>query len=66
MSISQPSTCTVYASPLSSMLYIRLTKISVLQNNFWVIKSNSSDVVNTVDPVVRDVVGVGAAGTTLR
>ncbi|EIM91817.1 Cu-oxidase-domain-containing protein [Stereum hirsutum FP-91666 SS1] len=35
-------------------------------NNFWVIKSNSSDVVNTVDPVVRDVVGVGAAGTTLR
>ncbi|EEB92786.1 hypothetical protein MPER_08655, partial [Moniliophthora perniciosa FA553] len=35
-------------------------------NNFWVIKSNSSDVVNTIDPIRRDVVGVGAAGTTLR
>nr|QPA20095.1 laccase 12 [Amylostereum areolatum] len=35
-------------------------------NNFWVIKSNSSDVVNTVNPIKRDVVGVGAAGTTIR
>ncbi|ETW78385.1 laccase 13 variant 1 [Heterobasidion irregulare TC 32-1] len=35
-------------------------------NNFWVIKSNSSEVVNTVDPIIRDVAGVGAAGTTLR
>ncbi|KAL0948960.1 hypothetical protein HGRIS_009063 [Hohenbuehelia grisea] len=35
-------------------------------SNFWVTKSNSSDVVNTVNPIKRDVVGVGAAGTTLR
>ncbi|GLB33193.1 putative multicopper oxidase [Lyophyllum shimeji] len=34
--------------------------------NFWVIKSNSSDVINTVNPIRRDVVAVGAAGTTLR
>ncbi|KIK53297.1 hypothetical protein GYMLUDRAFT_250550 [Collybiopsis luxurians FD-317 M1] len=34
--------------------------------NFWVVKSNSSDAVNTEDPIRRDVVGVGAAGTTLR
>ncbi|KAK7047578.1 hypothetical protein VNI00_006346 [Paramarasmius palmivorus] len=35
-------------------------------NNFWVVKSNSSDVINTENPIKRDVVGVGAAGTTLR
>ncbi|KAI0030477.1 Cu-oxidase-domain-containing protein [Vararia minispora EC-137] len=35
-------------------------------NNFWVIKSNSSDVVNTVNPIKRDTVAVGAAGTTIR
>ncbi|KAF5392985.1 hypothetical protein D9757_001165 [Collybiopsis confluens] len=34
--------------------------------NFWVVKSNSSDAVNTVDPIRRDVTGVGAAGTTIR
>ncbi|EIM92984.1 laccase subfamily 2 [Stereum hirsutum FP-91666 SS1] len=36
-------------------------------NNFWVVKSNSSEgVMNEVDPVIRDVVAVGAAGTTVR
>ncbi|KAF8994560.1 Cupredoxin [Cyathus striatus] len=35
-------------------------------NNFWVIKSNSSSEINEVDPIRRDVSGVGAAGTTLR
>ncbi|KAF8890405.1 Cupredoxin [Infundibulicybe gibba] len=35
-------------------------------NNFWLIKSNSSDLVNTVDPIRRDVAGVGAAGTIVR
>jgi iron transport multicopper oxidase len=35
-------------------------------NNFWLIKSNSSSLVNTVDPIRRDVAGVGAAGTTVR
>nr|QPA20093.1 laccase 10 [Amylostereum areolatum] len=35
-------------------------------NNFWVVKSNSSDVVNTVNPIKRDTVAVGAAGTTIR
>ncbi|KAG6905790.1 hypothetical protein DXG01_000715 [Tephrocybe rancida] len=35
-------------------------------NNFWLIKSNSSSLVNTVNPIRRDVAGVGAAGTTVR
>ncbi|TFK35101.1 Cu-oxidase-domain-containing protein [Crucibulum laeve] len=35
-------------------------------NNFWVIKSNSSDAINEVNPIRRDVVAVGAAGTTVR
>ncbi|THU98911.1 Cu-oxidase-domain-containing protein [Dendrothele bispora CBS 962.96] len=35
-------------------------------NNFFVVKSNSSDVINTADPIRRDVTGVGAAGTTVR
>ncbi|KAG6847871.1 hypothetical protein H0H93_005319 [Arthromyces matolae] len=35
-------------------------------NNFWLIKSNSSDLVNTVNPIRRDVAGVGAAGTIVR
>ncbi|KAL0568792.1 hypothetical protein V5O48_013189 [Marasmius crinis-equi] len=35
-------------------------------NNFWVVKSNSSDVVNTANPIRRDVTGVGAAGTIVR
>jgi iron transport multicopper oxidase len=35
-------------------------------SNFWLIKSNSSEIVNTVNPIRRDVAGVGAAGTTIR
>jgi len=35
-------------------------------NNFWVIKSNSSDAVNLVNPPRRDVTAAGAAGMTLR
>ncbi|KAK7024884.1 laccase 2 [Favolaschia claudopus] len=35
-------------------------------NNFWVIKSNGSDIVNEVNPIRRDVSGAGAGGTTLR
>ncbi|KAI0029852.1 Cu-oxidase-domain-containing protein [Vararia minispora EC-137] len=35
-------------------------------NNFWVIKSNFSEEVNTVNPIVRDTVAVGSAGTTVR
>ncbi|GLB40419.1 putative multicopper oxidase family protein [Lyophyllum shimeji] len=34
--------------------------------NFWVIKSMSSPDVNTVNPLRRDVVGVGGTGTTIR
>ncbi|KAJ7148509.1 hypothetical protein C8R43DRAFT_952610 [Mycena crocata] len=36
------------------------------RNNFWVIKSNGSDIVNTVNPIRRDVSGAGAEGTTVR
>nr|BAE53770.1 hypothetical protein [Termitomyces sp. NS/Mg] len=35
-------------------------------NNFFVVKSNSSDLVNTVNPLRRDVTGVGAAGVIVR
>ncbi|KAF5393153.1 hypothetical protein D9757_001356 [Collybiopsis confluens] len=35
-------------------------------NNFWLVKSNTTDVVNTVNPIRRDVAGVGAEGTILR
>jgi len=35
-------------------------------NNFWLIKSNSSDVINNVNPIRRDVAAVGAAGTIVR
>ncbi|KAK7438178.1 hypothetical protein VKT23_018108 [Stygiomarasmius scandens] len=35
-------------------------------NNFFVVKSNSSDEINTQNPIRRDVTGVGAAGTTVR
>ncbi|KIK53955.1 hypothetical protein GYMLUDRAFT_207072 [Collybiopsis luxurians FD-317 M1] len=35
-------------------------------NNFWLVKSNSSDVINTENPIKRDVAGVGAAGTIVR
>ncbi|KAG6897167.1 hypothetical protein C0992_003673 [Termitomyces sp. T32_za158] len=37
-----------------------------LINNFFLVKSNTTDVVNVVDPIRRDVAGVGAEGTTLR
>lgn len=35
-------------------------------NNFWVVKSNSSDVMNLVNPPRRDVAAAGAAGATFR
>ncbi|KAF5371470.1 hypothetical protein D9615_009594 [Tricholomella constricta] len=35
-------------------------------NNFWVIKSMTSNVTNTVNPIRRDVAGVGGSGTTIR
>jgi iron transport multicopper oxidase len=35
-------------------------------NNFWLVKSNTTDVVNTQNPIRRDVAGVGAEGTILR
>ncbi|KAG6877680.1 hypothetical protein C0993_005100 [Termitomyces sp. T159_Od127] len=35
-------------------------------SNFFLVKSNSSELINTVNPIRRDVAGVGAAGTTLR
>lgn len=35
-------------------------------NNYWLIKSNSSDADLSANPIRRDVTGVGAAGTTVR
>ncbi|KAH7873948.1 Cu-oxidase-domain-containing protein [Lentinula edodes] len=35
-------------------------------NNFWLIKSNSSDEINTENPIKRDVAGVGSTGTIMR
>ncbi|KAJ7624791.1 laccase subfamily 2 [Roridomyces roridus] len=35
-------------------------------NRFWVIKSNESDIVNTINPVIRDVAAKGNGGTILR
>ncbi|KAJ7615877.1 Cu-oxidase-domain-containing protein [Roridomyces roridus] len=35
-------------------------------NRFWVIKSNESDIVNTVNPPIRDVAAKGNGGTILR
>ncbi|KAG6909049.1 hypothetical protein DXG01_002201 [Tephrocybe rancida] len=35
-------------------------------NNFWVVKSMSAPDINTVNPIRRDVVGVGGSGTTIR
>ncbi|KAF5386381.1 hypothetical protein D9757_006715 [Collybiopsis confluens] len=35
-------------------------------NNFWLIKSNSSEEINTANPVKRDVAGVGSTGTIIR
>ncbi|KAJ7123991.1 Cu-oxidase-domain-containing protein [Mycena crocata] len=35
-------------------------------SNFWVIKSNGSDIINEVDPIRRDTVAAGAGGTTIR
>ncbi|KAJ6540866.1 Cu-oxidase-domain-containing protein [Mycena vulgaris] len=34
--------------------------------NFWLVKSNSTDTVNTVDPIKRDTAAAGANGMTLR
>ncbi|KAG6827450.1 hypothetical protein H0H92_011718 [Tricholoma furcatifolium] len=35
-------------------------------NNFWVVKFMSSPDINTVNPIRRDVVGVGGSGTIIR
>jgi iron transport multicopper oxidase len=35
-------------------------------NNFWVVKSMTSNNTNTVNPIRRDVAGVGGSGTTIR
>ncbi|KIK71527.1 hypothetical protein GYMLUDRAFT_254725 [Collybiopsis luxurians FD-317 M1] len=35
-------------------------------NNFWLIKSNSSEELNTENPIRRDVAGVGSTGTIIR
>ncbi|KAJ4474859.1 Cu-oxidase-domain-containing protein [Lentinula aciculospora] len=35
-------------------------------NNFWLIKSNSSQELNTENPIKRDVSGVGSTGTIVR
>ncbi|KAJ7324013.1 Cupredoxin [Mycena albidolilacea] len=35
-------------------------------NNFWVVKSNDSDVINTINPIRRDVSAMGNGGTILR
>ncbi|KAJ3809164.1 Cu-oxidase-domain-containing protein [Lentinula aff. lateritia] len=35
-------------------------------NNFWLIKSNSSEEINTENPIKRDVAGVGSTGTIMR
>lgn len=56
----------MYCSLLTEIRKHRLTTRFSHQNNFWVVKSNSSDIVNTVNPIKRDVSGVGAAGTTVR
>ncbi|KAG7448641.1 Cu-oxidase-domain-containing protein [Guyanagaster necrorhizus] len=34
--------------------------------NFWLIKSNSTDEINTKDPIKRDIVAAGAAGAMIR
>lgn len=34
--------------------------------NFWLVKSNTTDVFNTVDPIKRDVAAAGANGMSLR
>ncbi|KAJ7264196.1 laccase subfamily 2 [Mycena rebaudengoi] len=35
-------------------------------NNFWVVKSNGSDTINTVNPLRRDTSGAGAGGSIFR
>ncbi|KAJ7581502.1 Cu-oxidase-domain-containing protein [Mycena floridula] len=34
--------------------------------NFWLVKSNTTDVINTANPIKRDTAGAGAAGMILR
>lgn len=34
--------------------------------DFWVIKSNTTEEINTVDPIKRDTVAAGAAGSIIR
>ncbi|KAJ7083793.1 Cupredoxin [Mycena epipterygia] len=35
-------------------------------NNFWVVKSNGSEIINEVNPIRRDVTGAALGGTILR
>ncbi|KAJ7185038.1 Cu-oxidase-domain-containing protein [Mycena filopes] len=35
-------------------------------NNFWVVKSNATDIINTVDPIRRDVAGTASGGMIVR
>ncbi|KAJ7029887.1 Cu-oxidase-domain-containing protein [Mycena alexandri] len=35
-------------------------------NNFWVVKSNATETINTVDPIRRDVAGTASGGMILR
>ncbi|KAF9446796.1 multicopper oxidase [Macrolepiota fuliginosa MF-IS2] len=44
----------------------RATAFHLHGNNFWLIKSNFSDVINEVNPIRRDVAPVGSAGTIVR
>ncbi|KXN88347.1 Laccase-2 [Leucoagaricus sp. SymC.cos] len=41
-------------------------RLDDVQNNFWLIKSNSSDADLSANPIRRDVAAVGAAGTIIR
>ncbi|KAJ7761352.1 Cupredoxin [Mycena metata] len=35
-------------------------------NNFWVVQSNATDIINTVNPIRRDVAGTASRGMILR
>ncbi|KAJ6617294.1 Cu-oxidase-domain-containing protein [Mycena sp. CBHHK59/15] len=35
-------------------------------NNFWLIKNNNSDVINTVNPIIRDTAGTASGGMIVR
>ncbi|KAJ6569737.1 Cupredoxin [Mycena vulgaris] len=35
-------------------------------NNFWLVKNNNSDVINTVNPIIRDTAGTASGGMIVR